>query len=284
MKTVSLIPALLILLSRLAAAESLPCEDCARWNEARDPVRLYGESWYVGVAGLASVLIASKEGLVLIDGDLPQSAPLIEANIAKLGFKVTDIKLILVSHEHFDHAGGVAALQHDSGARVLAGAEAAKALKMGHPTEADPQYRPDDPYHFSVVKSVEAVEDGQVVRLGNLAIAAHRTPGHTPGGTSWSWQSCEEGKCLNLVYADSLTAVTTNGYHFTQVAASFRASIAKVSDLPCDILISTHPSASSFWQRVESHQLIDSNACRAYADTAERNLDKRLAEEELPRK
>jgi len=228
---------------------------------------------------LSSVLIASPAGLVLIDGDLPQSAPLIEANIVKLGYKVADIKLILVSHEHFDHIGGVAALQHDSGARVLAGAEAARALKMGHPTPADPQYEPDDPYHFPGVPMAETVEDGQVVQLGGLAITAHRTPGHTPGGTSWSWQSCVEGKCLNLVYADSLTAMSTNGFRFNTIASSFHASIAKVRGLPCDILVSTHPGASSFWQRVESHALIDPNACRVYADSAERNLDKRLAEE-----
>jgi metallo-beta-lactamase class B len=279
-----LISALLPLISASApAAETLTasinCGDCARWNEARDPVRLYGESWYVGVGGLSSVLIASQDGLVLIDGDLPQSAPLIEANIAKLGLKVADIKVILVSHEHFDHVGGVAAVQKDSGARVLAGAEAAKALTRGHPTEADPQYQPNDPFHFPAVKTVETVQDGQVLRLGNLAITAHRTPGHTPGSTSWSWQSCDEGKCLNLVYADSLTAVTTNGYRFSSIASSYRASIAKVRDLPCDILISTHPSASSFWERVEKHALIDPNACRAYADNAERNLDRRLAEE-----
>ncbi len=82
-----------------------------------------------------------------------------------------------------------------------------------------------------------------------------------------------------MVYADSLTAVSTNGYRFTPKAAAYRSSIAKVRDLPCDILISTHPSASSFWERVGSQKLIDPNACRAYADNADRNLDKRLAEE-----
>ena len=283
MKTV-FISASLALLAGAALGASLlsapiQCGDCAQWNRPAEPVRLYGESWYVGVEGLSSVLIAAKDGLVLIDGDLPQSAPLIEANIAKLGFKISDVKLILVSHEHFDHVGGVAALQHDSGAKVLAGAEAARALKMGHPTEADPQYKADDPYHYPPVAAAEAVQDGQVISLGELSITAHRTPGHTPGGTSWSWQSCEEGKCLNMVYADSLTALSTNDFHFASVAASYRATIAKVRGLPCDILVSTHPGASDFWQRVKDHKLVDPNACRAYADVAERNLERRLKEE-----
>lgn len=268
------IPALLALLAAPALAD-INCADCAGWNKAAEPVKLSDNSWYVGTDGLSSVLIAGNSGLVLIDGDLPQSAPLIEANIAKLGFKIADVKFILVSHEHFDHVGGVAALQHDSGARVLAGPEAAHALKMGHPTKADPQYKPDDSYPYPAVPMAEGVKDGQVVTLGDLQITAHRTPGHTPGGTSWSWQSGD----LHLVYADSLTAMTTNGYRFTPIAASYRASIAKVRALPCDVLVSTHPGASSFWERVESGKLVDPNACRAYADNAERGLDKRLAAE-----
>lgn len=277
--------ALGLLAGAASAADALTapiaCADCAKWNEPAAPVQLHGRSWYVGVAGLSSVLIASDQGLVLIDGDLPPSAPLIEANIAKLGFSIAQVKLILVSHEHFDHVGGIAALQRDSGARVLAGLKAVLALKMGHPTETDPQYHPDERYPFPKVPMAESVEDGQVIALGDLKITAYRTPGHTPGGTSWSWRSCEAGKCLDMVYADSLTPLTTNGHHFTPEADSFRATIAKVRALPCDLLITTHPGASDFWQRVKNGKLADSNACRAYADAAERSLDRVLEEERV---
>jgi metallo-beta-lactamase class B len=146
---------------------------------------------------------------------------------------------------------------------------------MGHPTEADPQYHADDPYPYPAVPNAQSVEDGQVVTLGDLVITAHRTPGHTPGGSSWSWQS---GK-LHMVYADSLTPMTTNHHRFTEEAASFHASIAKVRDLPCDILVTTHPSASSFWERVKSGKLADPKACRIYADAAERTLDRVIAKE-----
>lgn len=255
------------------------CEDCAVWNQAEPPVHLYGNSYYVGVAGLSSVLIVTQDGLILLDGDMPQSVPLLEANIKSLGHDVREVKLILVSHEHFDHVGGVAALQRDSGARVLAGAAAAKALGQGHPTESDPQYQANDKYPYPKVAHVEIVEDGQQVSLGDVTVTAHRTPGHTPGGTSWSWKSCEGGKCLGMVYADSLTAFGFKGYRFTPVAETFRASIATVRNLPCDILVTTHPSASGFWKKAEKGDLVDPTACKALADGAEAALDRRLTDE-----
>lgn len=258
----------------------IDCHDCSSWNEAAPPVRLHGASWYVGVAGLASVMIATKDGLILIDGGLPQSAPLIEANLKALGHDVREVKLILVSHEHFDHVGGVAALQRDSGARVLAGAAAAEALGQGHPTAADPQYDAYDKYTYPTVARVETVEDGQAVRLGEVMVTAHRTPGHTPGSTSWSWRSCEGGKCLDMVYADSLTAFsTTPGYRFAPLAQTFRASIAKLRALPCDIVVTTHPGASNFWKKAQAGTLVDPDACRALADGAEAALERHLAEE-----
>ena len=255
----------------------IDCDDCAKWNEAARPVPLYGNSTYVGVGGLSSVLVATEKGLILFDGDLTQSAPLIEANIRSLGYRIENIKYILVSHEHFDHVAGVAALKRDSGATVLAGAEAAKALGQGHATATDPQ---SNDRGYPAVAGVETVTDGQTISLGDVTVTAHRTPGHTPGGTSWSWKSCEKGKCLDMVYADSLTAFSTApGYRFTPVAQSFKASIAKVRALPCDLLVTTHPGASNFWQRAEKGSLIAPDACRTLADRAEAALDKRLADE-----
>lgn len=257
----------------------IECEDCAVWNQAEPPVHLFGNSWYVGVAGLSSVAIATKEGLILLDGDMPQSVSLIEANLKAIGHDVREVKLILVSHEHFDHVGGVAALQRDSGARVLAGAAAAKALGQGHLTEADPQYQANDKYTYPKVAPVQIVEDGQQVSLGEVTMTAHRTPGHTPGGTSWSWKSCDRGKCLDMVYSDSLTAFSFEGYRFAPVAETFRASIAKVRALPCDILVTTHPAASGFWKKVEKGNLLDPDGCRTLADGAEAALERRLAQE-----
>src|SRR5947209_14967531 len=101
-----------------AAGTAVLSGNAAKWNQPQEPQRIYGDTYYVGVAGLSSVLIHTDAGSILLDGDLPQSPPLIEANIRKLGFAITDVKLILNSHVHFDHAGGIARLQRDSGARV----------------------------------------------------------------------------------------------------------------------------------------------------------------------
>jgi metallo-beta-lactamase class B len=116
------------------------CESCDTWNAAQEPFRIFGNTYYVGVAGLSSVLITSDKGLILLDGGLPQSAPLIDASIRKLGFRTEEVRLIVNSHAHYDHCGGIAALQRVSGAVVAASASGARAIESGEPPVDDPQY------------------------------------------------------------------------------------------------------------------------------------------------
>jgi metallo-beta-lactamase class B len=270
----------------------ITCHFCAEWNEAARPFRIYGNSYYVGVRGLSSVLIVSKAGMILIDGDLPQSAPHIEANIRALGFRVKDIKVIVNSHEHFDHVGGIAALQRDSGARVISSPIGAEALRQGHATLGDPQYVAGEDT-FPAVPTVGTIGDLEAIKLGDITLTAHFTPGHTPGGTSWTWRSCAAEGCLDMVYGDSLTPVSAPGYRFlggnghADVSAAYRASIARVGALPCDILISTHPELSDLWERVAARKtgrtpdpMIDREGCRDYAAAAMARLDKRVAQEQ----
>ena len=110
-------------------ATAIECSRCAAWNEEQAPFRIYGNTYYVGPRGLSSVLITSPQGHVLIDGALPQSAPLIAKHVEQLGFKMTDVKIILNSHTHYDHAGGIAELQKLSGAKVIASDKAAPVLR-----------------------------------------------------------------------------------------------------------------------------------------------------------
>jgi metallo-beta-lactamase class B len=117
-----------------------PCANCAAWNEPQQPFRIYGDTYYVGTHGLGSVLITSATGHILIDGALPESAQLIAANIRALGFRIKDIKLILNSHAHFDHAGGIAELQRLSGARVAVSQWAAEVMNKGAVLQDDPQF------------------------------------------------------------------------------------------------------------------------------------------------
>ena len=165
-----------------------------------------------------------------------------------LGFKVEDIRLILNSHVHFDHAGGIAALQRMSGATVAATAWSASVLTSGEVPPSDPQFG-IAPLIAPVTK-VRTVSDGETQRVGPLAITAHETPGHTPGGTSWTWRSCAGADCADLVYADSLTAVSADGFLFTRsrqypnAIADFEKSFKTLESFRCGILLTPHPEAS----------------------------------------
>jgi metallo-beta-lactamase class B len=265
-------------------------QDRAEWNAPQQPFKVFGNTYYVGPHGLSSILIKTSQGLVLIDGDLPESAPRIEANIRALGLRVGDVHWILNSHAHGDHAGGIAALQRASGAQVVASEAGARAMELGGLDPDDPQYGLSPGY--TPVRHIRVVADGEILHFGDVAITAHYTPGHTPGSTSWTWRSCESGTCLNIVYADSLTALTNAHYRYTDSPAhphsveDFRRSIATVAALPCDILLTPHPDASDFWDKVRRREagarpdpLVDRGACKAYAAEAEKNLDALLQKE-----
>ncbi|HEX8384641.1 MAG TPA: subclass B3 metallo-beta-lactamase, partial [Rubricoccaceae bacterium] len=223
-----------------------------------DPVPVYGNTYYVGTSGLSAVLVTSPEGHVLIDGALNESAPLIAANVEALGFRVEDVELILNSHAHFDHAGGIAALQRASGAAVAASPSSAAVLAAGAPGPDDPQYADLLPLPMAPVRPVRVLADGETVRVGPLALTAHFTPGHTAGGTTWTWTSCEDGRCLDMVYADSLTPISEEGYRFSQsdrypsVLADFERSYAVLEGLPCDVLLAPHPGAAGRFERLDA--------------------------------
>jgi metallo-beta-lactamase class B len=273
----------------------IACGDCVAWNKAREPFRVYGNTYYVGTDGLSALLVTGDAGHVLLDGALPESAPLIDANIRKLGFKTEDIKLILVSHGHFDHAGGVNALQRHSGATVAASASTAQAMQSGENTPDDPQYGFGRKFNgFPVVKNVKVVADQEVLTVGKTAIKVHLIPGHAPGSTAYTWQSCapatagEAGTCLNMVYADSLTSPSAPGFKYGNRLGSFRRSIEKVAALPCDIVLSPHPQFTQVDEKLKRRAelkgagpdpFIDANGCRAYAAEGMKRLEARRAEE-----
>jgi metallo-beta-lactamase class B len=269
------------------------CGRCEEWNRPQKPFRLHGRSYYVGTQGLGAALVVSEKGLVLLDGGLPQSGPHIAENIRTLGFAPEKIAVILNSHAHFDHAGGIAYLQRLSGARVLASAWGAKAIETGQTPVDDPQFGfGREAREFPSAANVHTVADGEVVRIGEVEITAHLTPGHTPGGTTWSWRSCEDARCVDVVYADSLNAISAPEFRFSgddtqpDIVESFRASIAKVAALPCDILVTVHPSFSGMdeklrlrGQKPEKDPFVDPESCRTYAADAARRLDQRVAKE-----
>jgi metallo-beta-lactamase class B len=257
------------------------CKDFDDWDKAGPPVRIHANTYYVGTCGISAILIVGSEGDILIDGGTEQGAKVIADNIAKLGFSLRDVRYILTSHEHFDHVGGVSELQQRSKATLLATPAAGRALASGMPTKDDPQAGMHEAFPTATVDG--SVRDGQQVRLGNLMVEAITTPGHTPGATSWRWTSCDGGVCRTIVYADSLTPISSKEYRFSDhpdYLATYRASIAKIERSPCDILVTPHPSSSGLRDRfARGEKLLEPDGCKAYAADLSKNLDARLAKE-----
>lgn len=277
-----------LILMLAAAPAATQCASCAAWNVPQTPFRIYGNTYYVGTHELSAILIASDQGLVVIDGALAESAPQIAGNIRALGFRPEDIKLILNSHAHFDHAAGIAPLQHLSGAKVAASPWSAAMLHRGTPSLDDPQHDLA-PTPYEGVSKIDVLGDGQILRVGSLALTAHFTPGHTPGGTSWSWISCEQQHCLNIVYADSLTSVSADNYRFTDhpdLVAGFEKSFTTLEAMPCDILLTPHPGFSGILRRLEAREkdgkpdaFVEPGACKKLAQASRQGLAKRIAQE-----
>ncbi len=263
------------------ASLATACAGRDGWNDPAPPVRIHGTTYYVGTCGITVLLVTSRKGHVLIDAATAEATPAIVANIKGLGFRLRDIKWIVNSHEHVDHAGGLAAMKRLTGARVAARAPAVPMLIRGETDPDDPQSGTLD--DFPPVKIDRVIAEGERVEVGGLALTAHATAGHTKGSTSWSWRSCEGTACLTILYADSLTAVSRADYRFADhpaLVATFRATFAKVASLPCDLLLTPHPDASNLFGRLAGKALLaDPSACRTYSATAATLLDQRLAKE-----
>jgi metallo-beta-lactamase class B len=259
------------------------CKDWDDWDKAGPPYPIHGRTYYVGTCGIAAILIVGPEGHTLIDSGTDAGAKVVAANIRKLGFKPADVNMLLMTHEHHDHVGGIARLQKLTGARLVASPRAASVLDSGTADPEDPQAMEHARFPAAHVTDVLDLKDGEARLPGATELRAMATPGHTPGATSWQWQSCEaEGRCLTIVYADSLSPVSSDGYRFSdhpEYLAAFRASLAKIASLDCDILLSPHPSASGMRDRLLKGTLVDPQGCRAYAAKLSKQLDERLAKE-----
>jgi metallo-beta-lactamase class B len=257
------------------------CGDSTDWDQPAPPVRIHANTYLVGTCGIASILVTGRDGHVLIDGATEKGAEVIAANIRALGFKLTDVRFLTHSHEHIDHIGGIARLQQLTGAQLVASETVAKVFASGVATPDDPQVGMHPPIPIARVDRV--IQDGEDVRLSDLKLTAHATPGHTPGALTWSWTSCDGAVCRDMVFADSLSAISRDDYKFSahpDYVAAFRNGIAKVAALECDILLTPHPSASTMKERMTGKaKLFDQAGCRDYAAVKAKALDERLAKE-----
>jgi metallo-beta-lactamase class B len=223
-----------------APAEAAPAGSPASWSTPTPPFRIAGPIHYVGTEGIASYLIDSGDGLVLLDGGLAETVPAIESNIASLGFRLSDVKLLIATHAHWDHAAGLAALKRDTGAAFASSAGDREAYETGIPP-SDVSY---GVMPFAPVKVDRVVVDGQPIRLGAITMTPVITPGHTPGCTSWTMRVNEGGRELDVLFPCSITVagnklVGNKGY--PGIVGDFRQTFEKMRGLRADIVLPAHP-------------------------------------------
>jgi metallo-beta-lactamase class B len=229
----------------------------AAWNKPMKPFHVIDNIYYVGTAGVSAFLIFTLQGLILTDGGLPESAKQIEANIKTLGFDIKDVKILLNSHAHFDHAGGLAKLKRDSGARLIASAADKPILEKGRigfgPSATDP---------FPPVKVDRAVKDGDTVDLGGVTLTAHVTPGHTPGCTDWTMPIVAGGQNHTVIFFCSLTVAgnpLVNNKAYPGIAADYKASFAKLKKIDADIFLAPHAEQFGLAKKVATLQADEKN-------------------------
>lgn len=225
----------------IAAAEAEPVGEFAtemRWNERMAPFTILGNVHYVGTAGIGVFLITTPEGHVLIDGALAQSVPQILDNIRTLGFEPKDVKYILNTHGHFDHAAGLAGLQRASGAKVIASAADKPYLEAGHV-----DHGPTKDALFPPVRVDRTVGDGDTITLAGTTLTAHLTPGHSPGCTSWSLTAKDSTGMPRKVFlhcSASLGGQSLVPPAYPGMADNYRASFAKVRAMQADVFLANH--------------------------------------------
>jgi len=167
------------------------CSDFDEWDKSGTPFRVYGNTYYVGTCGISSLLIVSPEGHALIDSGTEKGAEAVLANIRALGFDPKDVKVLLLSHEHFDHVGGMARLQAATGATIVATPAAAAVLRRGMPGDGDPQALSGHPSFAPVAGPIVELSGEYTQLIGDTEFQPLLTPGHTPGATSWTWRDAK---------------------------------------------------------------------------------------------
>jgi metallo-beta-lactamase class B len=253
------------------------------WADPAPPAHVFGNTWYVGTCGITVVLIETKAGLVLIDSGPLNAKPHVLASIRALGFDPMQIKWLLTTHEHFDHGGGIAAIQAETGANLAAGPFAAGALRSGKHYPEDPQAALLEKYPMAPARVDRVIRDRGSLDFGGVRFTAHSTPVHTSGSTSWTWRTCESGACKTIALLDSSNTISAPGYRFTDNKPrtdAARSGLIRMASLPCDILLTPHPQQSDLLVRLSGKApMLDRNACQAYVEAGRKRLSVRLWEE-----
>ena len=268
-----------------APAAPLDANSAEAMNRPLAPFRISDEIYYVGTADLGIYLIKSDAGDILIDSGYAETVPQILANLHTLGVDPKDVKFLLNSHAHSDHAGGFATLRQITGARLLA--SRADSVLLARGGRDDPNYA--NRFLFTPIKVDGYVSDGDAVSLGRMTLTAHLTPGHTKGCTTWTMPAHIAGKTYAALF---LCSVSAPGYRlvgnaaYPDIVADFEHSFAVLKGLPCELFLGAHGRMFDLGRKREemlktgsAMVFVDPAGCRQHLDQAEASLKKEVAEQ-----
>jgi metallo-beta-lactamase class B len=252
------------------------------WNHPVEPFRIVGNLYYVGASGVSAFLITTPDGHILLDTGFRETVPLVEISIAELGFRLADVRLLLASHAHYDHAGGMAAVMARTKARFVTSPKERDQFARGDRED----FAFGNTVAFPPVEVDGVFQDGSQIGLGGIVMTAHFTPGHTQGCTSYSARIREGDHQYDVVFACSLTAP---GYQLVDnpkypgIVQDFKSSFARLRSLPCDIFLSGHPWDFGLDAKRKAQEtgtganpFVDPGGYRAWIDRSEAAFRKQL--------
>jgi metallo-beta-lactamase class B len=224
-----------------------------KMNQPVAPFKIIGNVYYVGASDVTSYLITTPQGHILIDAGFEETVPQIKANVARLGFKMEDIRVLLINHAHYDHCGGAAELKKLTGARLLASPPDAQVLEDGG--ASDFRFGGDKAFSFAPVKVDEILKDGQEIKFGGTTLKTYFTFGHTKGATTWTMDAvAENGKTYKVVFASSVTTLDysfVNNTKYPNIAEDFTKTYATLKEIRADVFLSSHGGFFDLTEKAE---------------------------------
>jgi len=263
-----------------------------KMNQPVEPFKIIGNVYYVGASDVTSYLITTPQGHILIDSGFEETVPQIKANVAKLGFKLEDVKILLINHAHYDHCGGLAELKKLTGARLYASPPDASVLEDGG--ASDFRFGGDRAFSFTPVKPDEILKDGQEIKLGGATLKTYFTFGHTKGATSWTTEAAENGGKYKVAI---ISSVTTLDYSFVdnpkypQIAEDFTKTYQTLKNIKADVFLSSHGGFFDLTEKAQKlragakpNPFIDPNGYRQFVARVTKQFEDKLKAEKAGKK
>lgn len=274
-----------LLIVALAVAGAVVLRAQSDWRQPFEPVKIVGNIYYIGTRGLSSFLIVTPDGGIIIDSGEAESVPFIRASVEKLGFRLSDVRLLLAGHAHYDHVGGLAALQALTHAKIVAMDADREALVGGVDRSAL------GAAGWKAVAIDRVVKDNDTVALGGVTLTAHLTPGHTQGCTTWTTEATENGKKYQVAFVCSVTV--NEGVHLVgnrrvpDIANQYARTFRVLHDLKPDVFVAEHGSVFDLERKAErvragaaANPFVDPDGYRRFVDESDRAYQKQLRAEQ----